>query len=154
MSAKPNGYGTMHIGGQERPFHVGLNQGGIFQQLHHRKGEDGHAMSLKAYGELFSPQRLSLNLLSADDARDFIYSALASGYQVDGLRVDYTPFQVGFWLDDAEADEAAKPFNEMLTQLKKRIDQQLERVKNDEAPTYKLPAGPLKVGKKAPKARS
>lgn len=154
MHAKPNGYGTMQIGGQERPFHVGLNQGGIFQQLHHRKGADGFAMSLKAYGELFSPQRLSRNELSGDDARDFIYSALASGYQVDGLTVDFTAQQVGFWLDDCDAEEAAKPFNEMLVQLTRSIEQQMERAKNAGASTDRQPAGPLKVVKKAQKARS
>lgn len=141
MSAKPNGYGTMQIGGQERPFHVGLNQGGIFQQLHHRKGEDGHAMSLKAYGELFSPPRLARNELSADDARDFVYSALASGYQVDGLRVDFTPMSVGFWIDEADAEEIAKPFTEMLAQLTRRMQQQQERAGNAEAPTTKTAAG-------------
>lgn len=137
MSEKPSGYGHMVIGQQTRPYHVGTNQGEIFCRLQHRRGEDGLALSLKAYGELFSPVALEKGAFTGGDLRDFVYSALVSGYEVDGLRVDFTPAQVGYWIDDAEATEAAKPIGEMLKQLVKRYERQADRAKNAAAPSSK-----------------
>lgn len=141
MSDKPSGYGTMQIGGQERPFHVGINQGEIFAELPHRRGEDGRPLSLRAYGELFSLDRLKENDLTGADLRDFVYSALASGYAVDGARLDFNHVQVGHWLDDADADEAAKPLKEMVAQFVKRAERAVARAKNDPAPKPKKATG-------------
>lgn len=143
---KPSGYGIMQIGGAARPFHIGTNQGQIFCSLGARQREDGRPMSLTAYGELFNPQNLSEAELSGGDVRDFVYSALVSGCEVDGLAVDFAATQVGYWIDDADAAEVSKPFKEMLTQVVRRYQRQLERLKNDEAPTQpKAKAGPKKT---------
>jgi hypothetical protein len=144
---KPSGYGTMQIGEAERPFHVGTQQGEVFAQLPNRVRPDGRPMSLAAYGELFNPQNLSEHTLSGGDVRDFLYSALASGCEVDGLPVDFTPTQVGYWIDDADAMEVSKPFKEMGAQIMKRYHRQLERLKNEEAPTTTT----TKTGPKKPK---
>jgi hypothetical protein len=143
-NTKPSGYGTMEIGEAERPFHVGTNQGELFCLLPNRQREDGRPMALGTYGELFSPQSLSEATLSGGDVRDFVYSALASGCEIDGLPVDFTPTEVGYWIDDAEASEVSKPFKEMLAQVVKRYQRQLDRLKNAEAPT---------ATKKGPKAK-
>lgn len=138
MSDKPSGYGLMQFGGQERPFQVGPNQGIIFSELQHRRGEDGRPMSLKAYGELFGLDSLREQRLAQKDLRDFIYSALAAGYEEDGLTVDFTPQKVGNWLGDpaTDPDEAGKPIGEMLNQMRKRVEAFVDRAsKNEQAPT-------------------
>lgn len=142
---KPSGYGTMLIGEAERPFHIGTNQGEAFCSLSNRLREDGRPMSLAAYGELFSPQNLSEANLSGGDVRDFVYSALVSGCEVEGQEVAFTPSQVGYWIDDASADEVGKPFKMMLDQVVKRYQRQLERSKNGEAPTQIKKKGPAKA---------
>lgn len=147
MSEKPSGYGTLLLGSQERPFHVGVNQAEVFTTLQHRRGEDGRPMSLHDYSELFSLDRLRNNELSAADFRDFVYSALVSGYQIDGMRPDFSHTQVGFWLDDAIPDEAGKPLHEMITQFTKRIERAIERAKNAQAPTQKPAKGQRKKAK-------
>lgn len=142
MSDKPNGYGTMQIGGQERPFHVGTNQGEVFASLQHRRGEDGRPMSLHAYSDLFSLDRLRNNELTGADLRDFVYSALVSGYEVDNMRPDFGHMQVGYWLDDAEAEEAGKPLQEMIAQFVKRVERAAQRAKNAPAPKSAKTKGP------------
>lgn len=136
MSTKPSGYGTMQIGGQERPWLVGLEQADTFCRLLSRRGEDGHPMTLKAYGELFSLTAIRDSKLLPSDIYDFIYSALVSGANEDGLHVDFTPRVVSQWLTKVDDEEAGKPIMEMLEQTKQRIERQLERQsKNASAPT-------------------
>jgi hypothetical protein len=144
MSDKPSGYGLMLIGSQERPFHVGVNQSEIFATLQHRRGEDGRPMSLHEYSELFSLERLRNNELTPSDFRDFVYSALVSGYQVDNMRPDFSHMLVGHWLDDASPDEAGKPLQELIAQFTKRIERAIERIKNEQAPTKKPAKGRVK----------
>lgn len=134
MTSKPSGYGTAFLGAAERGFHVGYNQGGIFCRLPHRLDNEGHPLSLKAYGELFSLDNIKNLALSVDDVRDFVYSALASGCQLDKLPLDFTPEDVGFWLDEAPEEEPAKIFKAMGEQTVRRFQQQLERAKNAQAP--------------------
>ena len=141
MSTKPSGYGTMQIGGQERPYQVGTNQGDVFCRLHHRKDDTGAPLSLKAYSELFSPARLGKQQLTGGDLRDFIYSALAAGYDNDGLRVDFSAFDVGNWLDDADDDkELVKPLQTMLAQLVRRAELAAERAHGTAGKKPKAPA--------------
>lgn len=134
MSAKPTGYGTMQIGGQERPWLIGLEQADVFCRLLSRRGEDGQPMTLKAYSDLFSIEALSAQKLLPSDLYDFLYSALVSGANEDGLHVDFTPRIVSQWLASADDEEASKPLLEMLNQTKQRIERQLERSKNGPAP--------------------
>lgn len=135
-STKPNGYGTLTLGESTYPFHVGLNQSEVYCDL--RK------VSLKEYNEAFAPQRLQEQKLSAGELRDFVYSSLVAGAQVDGLEVDFTNLDVGNWIDEElDATEVTKPLNEMLNQLVRRATRQAERLKNAEAPQ----AGPAKKAK-------
>lgn len=92
-------------------------------------------MSLKAYGDIFNIESLSQSKLLPSDLYDFIYSALVSGANEDGVYVDFTPRIVSQWLPEADDDEASKPLLEMLDQTKRRIERQLERAKNGPAPT-------------------
>lgn len=135
MKEKPSGYGLMDVGNGLRPYHVGFNQSEIFAALPHRRGEDGLPLSVKGYGELFSPARLQANQLSAADVRDFVYSALASGAAVDNLPADFSHTEVGYWVDDADVEEVMKPLREMVAQITKRIERAAERAKNALAPT-------------------
>lgn len=142
MASKPTGYGTMQIGGQERPFQVGTNQADVFQRLRH--------VSLKEYGETFGLEALQQQLLTSGDIRDFNYSALVAGYENDGQRVDFTPANVGNWIDDAPMEASAeimKPLTEMVGQIQRRAEQAMERAKNGPAPTLKLAKGPTKAKK-------
>ena len=136
MSAKPSGYGTMQIGGQERPFQIGTNQGDVFQRLRH--------VSLKDYGAMFSPAALQAEALTGGDLRDFVYSALVAGYENDGLRVDFSHLDVGNWIDDApleESGEVVKPLTEMLQQLIRKAELSADRAKNAAAPTLQVVKG-------------
>lgn len=136
-SDKPAGYGTMHLGGQERPFHVGFEQGAIFCKLRNRLNpEDGTPMSLKAYGDLFNPLTKPQERLSGEDIRDFVYSALKSGAEEDGLPVDYSARMVSQWIDQSDdPQQAAKPLEEMYRQMTARVERQVERLKNAAAPS-------------------
>ena len=136
-AAKPSGYGAMQIGGQERPFQVGTNQGDIFQRLRH--------VSLKDYSALFSPAALQAEALTGGDLRDFVYSALVAGYENDGLPVDFSHLDVGNWIDDAPLEhggEVVKPLTEMLQQLVRKAGLAADRAKNAAAPTLKVAKGP------------
>ncbi|SNR92448.1 hypothetical protein [Hymenobacter mucosus] len=126
MSTKPSGYGLMQIGGQERPFHVGTHQSDIFCRLHN--------MSIKAYSEMFSPQNLQAQNLTAGDIADFVYSSLVAGAEWDGLRVELTPLHVRAWVDDAQTEETTKPIAEMLKQVVARAERDAERAGNAQAP--------------------
>ena len=137
MSQKPSGYGLMQIGGQERPFQIGTNQGDVFQRLRH--------VSLKDYGMLFSPAALQAEALTGGDLRDFVYSALVAGYENDGARVDFSHLDVGNWIDDApfeDSGEVVKPLTEMLQQLIRKAELAAERAKNAAAPTLQVAKGP------------
>lgn len=139
-TAKPSGYGTLQLGGQERPFQVGTNQGDIFQRL--------RQVSLKEYGALFSPAALQAEVLTGGDLRDFVYSALVAGYENDGLPVDFSHLDVGNWIDDApleDGEQVVKPLTEMLHQLVRKAGLAADRAKNAEAPTRKPAKGLTKA---------
>ena len=142
-TAKPSGYGAMQIGGQERPFQIGTNQGDVFQRLRH--------VSLKDYGAMFSPAALQAEALTGGDLRDFVYSALVAGYENDGLRVDFSHLDVGNWIDDApleESGEVVKPLTEMLQQLIRKAELSADRAKNAAAPTLTVAKGLKKYATK------
>lgn len=141
MSGKPNGYGLMQLGGQERPFHVGLEQAEIFSRLANRLDPaTGRGMSISAYNNLFSLDVLRENKLEAGDLRDFVFSALASGAIEDGLPVDFTPRMVSQWIDDADdPTQPARPLLEMLAQAQQRWERQAERLKNAAPPKATKP---------------
>lgn len=140
--SKPSGYGIIQIGGQERPFHVGTNQGDHFCRLRN--------ISLMEYGELFSPQNLQDKKLKGGDIADFVYSALVAGAEWDGLRVEFNHIHVRSWFDspDADSNELTKPLTEMFNQMKTRIEREVERAGNAVAPQKEM-RGSKATGKKA-----
>lgn len=151
MSTKPEGYGTVQLGGQERPFHVGFNQAAYFCELRggmplsdynglfdsllpHLRADEAGGLALENGKPVIAPpQRKDLSML---EHRDFLYSALKAGYENDGLRVDFTPNMVGNWIqsDATGGEEAGKPIAEQMRQIAARYDRALERVKNAQAP--------------------
>jgi hypothetical protein len=141
MSEQVAGSGKMIIGGAERPFHVGFKQGAILARLPYYQTENGRPMSLAAYNELFSLSALSRLQFGFDDYGNFIYSALVAGCQLQQVPVDFTPEQVLDWIGEADDTEAAKPFKEMAAQALARAQAQIERAKNDPAPTMTAAPG-------------
>lgn len=141
MSDKPSGYGTMQIGGQERPYHVGVHQSDAFCRL--------RGITLKEYGELFSYENLKDQKLLPNDYADFTYSALVAGYEWDNLRVDFTPIRVRAWVGDPEtsAEEAQKPLVSMLEQVVQRVQRAAERAGNAPAPLKVTKGGSKKKDK-------
>lgn len=142
---KPSGYGLMQIGGQERPFHVGTHQGDIFCRLHN--------ISLKEFGELFSPHNLKEQKIKGGDIADFVYAALVAGADWDGLRVEFNHIHVRSWFDEVKVDsqELTKPLVEMLHQTVARAQHEAERAGNAVAP-LKATRGGKAAKTKKPKA--
>jgi hypothetical protein len=128
MSDTPTirGFGTLHVGGQDRPFAVGTNQADVFCQLGSQR-VDGKALPLTAYYELFS----ETSRLLGGPYRDFVYSALVAGAERAGHQVDYSHLTVGEWMDDPATDpkELSKPLSEMFAQLAAKAEAQAEREK-------------------------
>ncbi len=117
---------TIFIGGQERPFHVGTNQGDIFCRLQN--------LSLAEYAATF----VGIAQMSLGKQRDFLYSALAAGAERAGAPLDFTNLVVGDWIDEP-AYEAAACLVPVITalgaQFKAKQDYQAQRdLKNAEAP--------------------
>jgi hypothetical protein len=107
-------FGSLLLGGQDRPFELGPAQEQATRALHHRKGEDGQPLTAAAYQQAFGPEALRPGPLTGDEARDFVYAALVAGYAAQGFRVDFTFVQVGQWL--AAQPEAAQPLWDAVAQ--------------------------------------
>ena len=129
----------MQIGGQDRPFEVGTNQGEIFCTLPNRRDAEGRAMTLADYYALFT----DVGRLIGGPLRDVVYSALLAGYEAHQMRVDFTAGDVGRWIDAPEtpAGEVAKPLQTMLAQLQAKAEAEEGRAKNGLAPKLKKAAG-------------
>jgi hypothetical protein len=84
--------GTINIGGAERRVKLGTNATAEFCRL--------HKIGLNEFGERFATMQLG-------DVRDLLYCALWSG---SGGQVDFTPFEVGDWLDEGDSFEQAIAF--------------------------------------------
>lgn len=150
------GTGQINIGGGLRPFHVGTNQTAIFTELLGIDLQDynvlltdiignaARAAQAKASGEPFTP--VGRKEMTGAEHRAFLYASLVAGAQSNGLSVDFSPEMVGNWMDEAEAEEASKPF---LMQVKLMADR-LARTSGN------VPAPPLTVrrgGKSKPKKK-
>jgi len=121
---------TIPIGGQDRPFHVGTNQGDIFCRL--------QGLSLAQYAATFS----DINGLGLGAQRDFLYSALRAGAEKAGQPVSFTATEVGDWMDEptySATDTLAPVVSTLSAQFTAKAAYQKERdAKN--APT---PLSPL-----------
>lgn len=84
---------TILIGGQARVFHVGTNMGAIFCDLQH--------LTLAQYGNLFA----NINELGMSGRRDFLYAALRAGAERLGQVADFTPADVGDWMDAPDFEQ-------------------------------------------------
>lgn len=142
------GYGQLVLGGITRPFHVGTNQTAIFCDLRKMDLMDYNDMftslmpTVAESGEVLPPKR---RYLSPAENRDFLYSSLAAGAQNERLPVDFTPEEVGNWLDapDEDSAEIAKPLQMHIRLMQQRLDQHLARLGNVVAPK----PGPAKKAK-------
>ena len=116
---------SIQLGGQDRPFHVGTNQGDIFCKL--------QGLTLQEYAAVFN----DVAALGFGVQRDFLFSALKAGYEKLGLRLDFTHLTVGDWMDAPEYDAGAT-FGVVLgalgDQFNARAAFQQERAKNAPAP--------------------
>jgi hypothetical protein len=86
---------TILIGGQDRPFHVGTNQGDIFCRL--------QGYTLAQYAATFS----DISTLGLGAQRDFLYSALRAGAERAGQQVAFTATEVGDWMDEPDYEAGA-----------------------------------------------
>lgn len=84
--------GSIKLGGVERRVKLGTNATAEFCRM--------HKIGLSEFAERFATMQLG-------DIRDLLYCALWSGA---GGSVDFTPFEVGDWLDDEGAFEQAISF--------------------------------------------
>jgi hypothetical protein len=139
------GSGSILVAGRERPFSVGTNQAYLFCNMPSQK-QDGKPLPLPAYYDLFS----DANHLLGGPYRDFIYSALAAGAERAGIVLDHDNLAVGEWMDSPDTDpaELAKPFEEMLAQIRAKAEAQLERQKKAQG----QPQPPAQVAAEVPAA--
>lgn len=95
---------SIEMGGQVRPLKFGTNATAIFCEL--------HDLALADVGEAF--KKLTMTQL-----RDLIYGCAASGHR---LRIktepDFTPFDVGDWLDEEGVFEQCVEFINRTNQQK------------------------------------
>ena len=143
------GAGRITIGGGLRPFHVGTNQTAIFCQLQGLDYDDYNRLLLEVVGNASLKQQAKTKgeafvakgrkELTAAEHRDFLFSSLVAGAENEGQPIDFTPRDVGNWLDEADANEAARPF---LMQVK-LMAERLQRLQPGNLPA--LP--PTKKGK-------
>ncbi|SDY97527.1 hypothetical protein [Hymenobacter psychrophilus] len=96
------GYGRLHIGGQERPLHWGTYQARTYCEL---AGIELDAYQ-QAVADLFSQGGLTATVALSG----LVYSALRAGSRRDGQEPDFTPDDVLFWVDEADAAELGKAF--------------------------------------------
>lgn len=102
MDLQIRGFGTMAIGGQERPFHLGTYQARVFCE--HQK------LELDAYREAVSGIGSGEGLKNSVLIEVLLYSALAAGAKFKKLPVDFDADDVSFWLAGAPAEEVSKLF--------------------------------------------
>ncbi|MBC6988933.1 hypothetical protein [Hymenobacter sp. BT491] len=141
------GTGTINLGGAVRPFHVGTNQTRIYCEL--------HDLSLEQYNEQMGVDALQKGL-KLGAAIDFLYSALASGAQNNGLPIDFDPTTVGQWMDEAEESpeqlqEIGKPVAMYIELIKERANRYLAQRGNAPAPMRVSKPAPAPKPKKAKK---
>lgn len=148
----------MTIGGGLRPFHVGTNQTAIFCELRGEGydlqdyndllvsivGNTARANEASKTGEAYIAQ--GRKEMTPAEHRDFIFSALVAGAQRERQPVDFTKEDVGDWLDEADAIEAAKP---LLMQIQLMADR-MTRQGNAPAPQLTASRG----GAAKPKKKS
>lgn len=152
------GDGRLEIGGQLRPYYIGTYQTAIFCEL------QAEGFDLQDYNQLLLEVALNQHnqskaaregvayapsgrkALTAAENRDFLYSALVAGAKRERLPVDFDADQVGFWIDEAAAEEAAKPFATHYRLLFQRLERQQGQPGNVPAP----PLTSARGGKKSP----
>jgi len=101
----------MFIGGESRPIKFGINQQDYYCEL--RGG-----ISVNKMNEEFATFATGDYQLSV--IRDFFWSALKEGARYwDKSDFDYTNFDVGDWMEEADVDEISKAFKAYSDSLPK-----------------------------------
>lgn len=118
---------TIVLGGKERPFSVGVNQGDIYCSL--------AKITLAEYATTFG----NISTLGLGAQRDFLYSALRAGAERLGQPFTLTNLEIGDLMDmpDFELGSALSPIIKALAkQFEAKANFQKEReAKNAVAPT-------------------
>lgn len=106
MTLAVRGFGRMELGGESRPFQLGLYQSRAFCEI--------QGVELGRYREMLN--KLNLKTPGLEDEiifRAWIYSALKAGAVLEKQPFDFTLDDVSFWVDQAPTS-ALRPFFEVL----------------------------------------
>lgn len=90
----------MNIGGENRPVKFGINQSILFCQL---RGITINMMDATI-------QRIVKNEVDGSEIRDLLYSALKDGARKEKKPFEFTPEDVGDWMEDVNQDELQEFF--------------------------------------------
>lgn len=102
MKIAERGYGTLHLGGEDRPFLIGTYQAKTFCTM--------RGIELGAYFEELSKFKFENGLDNDQFLCELVYSALVAGGVLYDAPVDYSLDKLTVWLDTAAPDEIAKFF--------------------------------------------
>ena len=89
---------SVEMGGKARVLKFGTNATALFCQL--------HSIGLGDFASYFSPERMT-----PAHYRDLIYCALASGARKNKEALDFSPEDVGDWIDDLSEEQLAGIFD-------------------------------------------
>lgn len=103
MELAIRGFGSMQIGGQERPFMLGTLQARVYCEQ--------QGIELDAYQESVASITATGGLKSATIIEALLYSALVAGAKLRKLPVDFDADEVSFWVAAADAEEIGKLFS-------------------------------------------
>ena len=117
---KLRGYTEVVIGGKKRPVKFGTNQTILFNQ--HR------GITLKEYAGIFKKDRLKNMEFDGSEIRDLAWSGLKGGALYENQEFDFTPEDVGNWIDDAKQGIVAEIFTAMMSRLKADVEDDADDV--------------------------
>lgn len=106
MELAIRGFGTMTIGGQERPFMLGTLQARVYCEQ--------QGIELDDYQTSVASITDGGGLRSATIVEALLYSALVAGAKLRKLPVDFDADDVSFWVAAADAEEIGKLFTVAL----------------------------------------
>ena len=93
---------TINIGGEDRPIKFGINQSILYCEL--------RDISIT---EMSKDMEKFINGSGAE-LRDFMWSALKDGARKEKIDFDYTPEDIGDWMEDMSEEEMEKFFAGMI----------------------------------------
>ena len=85
----------MNIGKENRPVKFGINQSIIFCKL--------RGITISKMSDVID--NIVKNEVDGSEVRDFLYSALKDGARKEKQTFDFTPEDVGDWMEDVDLEE-------------------------------------------------